>query len=545
MEFLPFLLVVAWVVLVPLALVVQNLLLRNRIDRLETRIDRLARPAEAEASEPLSSAPEHESLGGLFERLLAGRLLIWLGGIALVLAAVFLIRYSIEIGLVTPGGRMLAAALFGFALLALGELAHARLGDDPRIAQALVGAGVAVLYATAYGAHVLYALIDVAAAAGAMFAVTAAALLLSFRHGPPAAATGLIGGFLTPILLGDPDVGALPLLAYIALLDTALFAVAWRRGWGWLAAAAVLLSFAWTGSLITGPPTDARLAGMFVVILGTIAAFIRPGDGRQVQLVQPLAIGLFELAFLVVRSDPGGEAWLLYGMLAAASLALAAPKAEVQLAPPLALGLALALLLAQALTGEDAMLPAAGIGMTALFGGAGLVLTQRHGGLFWAGITAAGLAGPALCLRAARPELLMLAGWGLVFAILALAAGALVWLLRARTPRTRADALALLAAGAGVAVLAAAATRDLVSGDLVTVGWLALAIAFIAAGIRLPEKALRLAGLLLLTATILKAFLVDAAALEGLPRILSFLGLGLALIGIGRAYGPVLRAERS
>ena len=27
-------------------------------------------------------------------------------------------------------------------------------------------------------------------------------------------------------------------------------------------------------------------------------------------------------------------------------------------------------------------------------------------------------------------------------------------------------------------------------------------------------------------------------------RILSFLGLGIALIGIGRLYGPVLRAER-
>ena len=32
--------------------------------------------------------------------------------------------------------------------------------DDPRIAQALVGAGIAVLYATAYGSHILYALID-------------------------------------------------------------------------------------------------------------------------------------------------------------------------------------------------------------------------------------------------------------------------------------------------------------------------------------------------------------------------------------------------
>ncbi|MGE0178283.1 MAG: DUF2339 domain-containing protein, partial [Sphingomonas sp.] len=63
------------------------------------------------------------------------------------------------------------------------------------------------------------------------------------------------------------------------------------------------------------------------------------------------------------------------------------------------------------------------------------------------------------------------------------------------------------------------------------------------AGIRLPDKALRVAGLGLLTATMLKVFLVDAAALTGILRILSFLGLGVVLIGIGRLYGPILRAE--
>src|SRR5688572_15321743 len=78
-----------------------------------------AEPAPAEAVAPVSieavdaaveQERERETLGGLFERLVAGRLLIWLGGIALVVAAVFLIRYSIEIGLVTPALRMIGAA---------------------------------------------------------------------------------------------------------------------------------------------------------------------------------------------------------------------------------------------------------------------------------------------------------------------------------------------------------------------------------------------------------------------------------------------------
>ncbi|NWN13489.1 DUF2339 domain-containing protein, partial [Escherichia coli] len=47
----------------------------------------------------------------------------------------------------------------------------------------------------------------------------------------------------------------------------------------------------------------------------------------------------------------------------------------------------------------------------------------------------------------------------------------------------------------------------------------------------------RVFGLALLTGVTFKVFLIDAAALDGLLRILSFLGLGLALIGIGWAYG--------
>jgi len=77
-----------------------------------------------------------------------------------------------------------------------------------------------------------------------------------------------------------------------------------------------------------------------------------------------------------------------------------------------------------------------------------------------------------------------------------------------------------------------------------SLAFLLVSIGLIVAGIRLPDKALRLAGLVLLTATIVKVFLVDAAALTGVLRILSFLGLGIALIGIGRLYGPILRTGR-
>lgn len=73
---------------------------------------------------------------------------------------------------------------------------------------------------------------------------------------------------------------------------------------------------------------------------------------------------------------------------------------------------------------------------------------------------------------------------------------------------------------------------------------LLLALAWIAVGIARRIALLRIAGLALLTVVTLKVFLVDAAVLAGLLRVVSFLGLGAALIGIGWAYGKLAASER-
>lgn len=72
------------------------------------------------------------------------------------------------------------------------------------------------------------------------------------------------------------------------------------------------------------------------------------------------------------------------------------------------------------------------------------------------------------------------------------------------------------------------------SGELYTYSavWLAIAIAAILAGIwRFGQTPYR-AGMLLLAVVIGKIFLVDMSGLEGLLRVASFMGLGLALLGV-------------
>ena len=441
------------------------------------------------APEPAAPA---ESLGAMFERLIAGKLLIWLGGIALVVAAIFLIRYSIEVGLITPATRMIAAAAFGLVLLGLGEYARVGrlLADDPRIAQALVGAGVAVLYATAYGSHILYGLIDTVTASGAMLAITGLALGLSLRHGAPTAVMGLAGGFLTPLLVGDPDAGAVPLLGYLGLLDLAIFLIAWRRGWTWLAAAAVLLSFVWSAYLLAQPAEDALASGAFIVLLAIAASLARPGDGRSLGLIQPMLLGIVQLAVLVARTDLDGPAWLLFGALAAASIALAALRAEYRLGPPITLALALALLAAKAATSDNPFVAEVAIGISLLFGGAGLGLALWRRQLIWALTACVGLAAPSLILRALRPELLQSWAWGALLAALAFGPIALVWRNRDRAAILPPPDPVLLSAGTVAALLAGAASWDLLPRELIVIAWLAVAVALAFAARRLSDLAL-------------------------------------------------------
>jgi uncharacterized membrane protein len=63
--------------------------------------------------------------------------------------------------------------------------------------------------------------------------------------------------------------------------------------------------------------------------------------------------------------------------------------------------------------------------------------------------------------------------------------------------------------------------------------WLAYGIALMVLGIRTEQRMLRLAALCVVALVCLKVFLIDMADLTGLWRVLSFLGLGLALIGLG------------
>ena len=124
----------------------------------------------------------------------------------------FLVRYSIEEGYLSPEVRVILAALFGFALIGGAERMRSR---DDRVAQALAAAGVASLYGALFSAVALYDMISKAAAGGGAAALTAFAIGVSLRHGIFVAGLAFVGGFASPAIIGSETPNTPVLFGYL------------------------------------------------------------------------------------------------------------------------------------------------------------------------------------------------------------------------------------------------------------------------------------------------------------------------------------------
>jgi uncharacterized membrane protein len=78
-----------------------------------------------------------------------------------------------------------------------------------------------------------------------------------------------------------------------------------------------------------------------------------------------------------------------------------------------------------------------------------------------------------------------------------------------------------------------------------SVVWLAYGVALLLFGIALRSQPARLASAAITLLTVAKVFLFDMAGLTGVFRALSFIGLGLVLVGIGWLYQKLLFPPRS
>ena len=222
-----------------------------------------------------------------WEQLVGVRMFSAIAGIALVFAAVFFLRYSIDQGWLQPPVRVVIGIVVAIALLVVCDRKAAR--KYPVTANAMDAAAIAILFATFFAAHSLWSLISGTTAFALLALVTLVAVLLSIRRDSLfIAVLGLLGGFATPILLSTGENRPVPLFAYLLLLNVGLAWVAYRNGW-------IILS-----ALTLGFTT--------LYQWGWVARYL---DAAQV----PLAIGIFTIfpligygVLMVARSRPSSSA---------------------------------------------------------------------------------------------------------------------------------------------------------------------------------------------------------------------------------------------
>ena len=175
------------------------------------------RPADATAENPATPPVPPTAAPGLEERL-GTRWVVWIGGLTLALGGLFLVKYSIEAGLLGPEVRVLLGGLFALALLATGEVARRKenLSSIAAIPAAnipaiLTAAGTAVAFATVYASYALYGFLSPPVAFVLLGAVALGTLAAALLHGPALAGLGVVGAFVTPVLVssGQPDYWAL------------------------------------------------------------------------------------------------------------------------------------------------------------------------------------------------------------------------------------------------------------------------------------------------------------------------------------------------
>jgi uncharacterized membrane protein len=262
-------------------------------------------PAPAQPWEPVAEQPQAG-----WEQRLGARAFVWVGAVTLALAGVFLVRYSIEEGYLSPEVRVILAALFGFALIGAAERVR---GRDDRVAQALAAAGVASLYGALFAAVALYGMISKAAAGGGAAALTAFAIGVSLRHGMFVAGLAFVGGFVSPAIIGSETPNTPVLFGYLlAIAAGTLWVIRlrgwWPLGWGVLAGSAIW-TVLWMMSLAGG----LHWVGLFLVAVAGLFAWAtwrRLVEGDQAVDVAALvwaALGVTGALIVALIVQDGGK----------------------------------------------------------------------------------------------------------------------------------------------------------------------------------------------------------------------------------------------
>ncbi len=492
---------------------------------------------------PPSAPPSPPEPGAAARASLEERIaLVWLariGALVLMLGAAYFFKYAVDNEWIGPAGRIAAGALAGAALLAVGEVIRERARFV--YVQAVLGAGAALLFLSAFASYALYRLVPVGAAFAAVAVVALLGGALAIRHrGELVLAISLVGGLLAPVFLSTGEDRPAALFGYLLVLTGLALAAAARLGFQWvpwIAIAGTAVLFAgWYDRFFRVHAPPAHLDPSLP--LSAQQGAYHPMGARAVPLAFAVAFAAEWIAvWWSARRKRMEELWPALVLLAALLLgqvglgALLHDRALPFAAGALAVGLASAVLLRREGKLDWLAAPAA-VALAATFAGAYRAGAGNHAWLAAAAAWALAYLGAVAFAWVVRRETptralsALAAGTGLGFTALALhgttgtesllraalvgAAGAAELALGAVVlARLRLGGTVLLGLALG---LFAGAAALLFSGATITVVWAALAAVAAVMAAREEDRAWLVGAGLLFLAALARIALVDVRA---------------------------------
>jgi uncharacterized membrane protein len=299
-----------------------------------------AMSGDSPAAPPSATPPPPSQADPGFEERIGTRWVVWIGGLALALGGFFLVRFSIEAGLLGPRVRTFLGGLFALALLAGGEwtrrkesIADIEALPIANIPAILTAAGTAVAFATVYAAYALYDFIAPATAFILLGLVALGTLAAALLHGPALAGLGVVGAFATPILISSDKPDYWALYIYLAIVTAAALGLARIRLWRWLAVTTIALALLWTlpcldcGPSMVAPHVFHVVAGFVIAALLVVCGFMfgpTIEDGR-IEPISCLSLAAYLLGAtaIVLASRHADAAMIAFALLVAATLFVA------------------------------------------------------------------------------------------------------------------------------------------------------------------------------------------------------------------------------
>lgn len=153
-----------------------------------------------------------------------------LGAVSLIVGAAIVFKYAVDNQWIGPTGRVALGFAVGAVMFGLGEF-YSRKGWK-LFASGLAGAGAGIFFVALYFGQQQYEIVPAPLAIALYVLLTAAVVVQSLRYDNMGLAIwGLLGGYLTPALASTGSGNYVFLSAYLLVLNTGVFAVAFYRNW--------------------------------------------------------------------------------------------------------------------------------------------------------------------------------------------------------------------------------------------------------------------------------------------------------------------------